>query len=132
MTVSATDFLDSAKALLSGGTDMGFRNAVSRSYYAAYHVALQFADQRCPDQSAHLSMGTHERLHERFKVCTSIQNGRSLAYMLKYMKDSRRKADYELRARLSQSEAETAVKTAEKFFSELADLATSSQKISTG
>jgi uncharacterized protein (UPF0332 family) len=123
MSVVATEFLDRAKAMMAGETEIDLRNAISRSYYAAYHCGIRFADQHCPDTQAHLMMGDHTRLSERFKNCNAIPNGRNLSYMLIAMKRARHKADYELEVELHRSEAETHLFTVDRFLNDLKSLA---------
>lgn len=132
MAVTSTDFLDSAKAMLADGTNIGRRNAVSRSYYAAYHDGLRVADQYCPDSNHNFKMGTHERLIEQFKGCTSIQRGRSLGIILQSLKVLRHQADYHLNKDMSEMQAVTHIKTAELFLNELAGLAETSSDSATG
>lgn len=120
MTVSATDFFESAETMLANGSNISLRNAISRSYYAAYHDALRVADQFCPDANAHLKMGSHERLIERFKGNTTLQKGRSWGIILQYLKVQRHKADYHLNEKVSQVEAETHLRTVERLLKELA------------
>jgi len=121
MTVSASDFFESAQAMLANGSNIDLRNAISRSYYAAYHDAIRVADQFCEDVNSNSRMGSHERLSERFKGCAAFQKGKAWAYTLQYLKMWRHKADYHLNDKVSQTDAETHVRTAERFLRELAE-----------
>jgi uncharacterized protein (UPF0332 family) len=98
MPVSSSQFYDSAKMNLEADDEMGFRNCVSRSYYAMYHEVLSILTESIPN---YVGMGSH--------VCllTYLQDAHSpephdkmqlkrLSFILKMHRDNRNNADYEL------------------------------------
>ncbi|MFZ6727376.1 hypothetical protein ACO0K2_17930 [Undibacterium sp. MH2W] len=94
MSVTHQDFDKFSQSVSSSNAEFDWRNACSRSYYGAYHLALSYA-HICPDQNFNFKMGSHERLSERFKSHKSIK-ARSIATMLECMKKYRHMADYEI------------------------------------
>nr|WP_144834652.1 hypothetical protein [Cupriavidus gilardii] len=93
MSVDHTDFERLASISAGGKSEIDWRNSVSRAYYAAFHIAQQHV-HHCPD-NAHLQMGTHARLSDRFASEKSTA-GRAISYILVAMKRSRHLADYEI------------------------------------
>ncbi|MDB2331390.1 HEPN domain-containing protein [Alteromonas sp.] len=98
MAVEGKDFLEFAKSAVSHGTEIGFRNAVSRSYYSIYHTVLSLVEQQIPNYAGG---GTHSSLikyledpscPERFDK----RQLRRLSYILRQQRDLRCDADYEL------------------------------------
>jgi uncharacterized protein (UPF0332 family) len=94
MSILADDFFKFSEKISNSEIEFDWRNACSRTYYGAYHLA-QVAAALCPDVNQNFKMGSHERLSERFKSHSSI-NGKSIAIMLEAMKKLRRIADYEI------------------------------------
>ena len=100
MPITCIDFLDQAKALSASEKEPDDRTSVSRSYYSAFHKAIE-ASVYCPE-NAHfvINAGMHTKLINRFEIFDKThplkQSGKSIAYALKQMKEYRRVADYEL------------------------------------
>ncbi len=102
--MNAWDFLDSADTRLkqlNQTTEVDYRNAASRAYYAAYHACKNIAEQK----KINLSAGaTHE------KLILGLKNSRNkdlqrLGNILQNMRDSRHKADYKINDTFSYQEA---------------------------
>jgi hypothetical protein len=125
MVFRATEFLDSAKRMLEEQSEVGRRNAVSRSYYASFHEAQRVADEIC-ESNDHLAMATHERIRERLKDCQAVARGRVLAVILQGLKMLRVRADYNLEMQLSPTEVDAHVKVADKFCTEMEQLSVAS------
>jgi uncharacterized protein (UPF0332 family) len=93
------DFLDVADALIEGASEAEWRSAVSRAYYAAFHIARQLLRQcgfRVPDGEQ-----AHAYLWLRLSNCghPDIQNtGREL----RELRTVRNWADYDLDRALNQ------------------------------
>lgn len=119
MSVNSSDFLEFAQQSASLQTEIGNRNAISRAYYAVFHEALSLADTHFPDPNAHLAMGAHERLSERYKHWEKLPSYRSFAIMLVNMKSQRHLADYALHETVNNSQALTQLQTASKFLARL-------------
>lgn len=116
MSVSPKNILDFAARLSNEGDEVSWRNGAARAYYAAFHEATPLAEQHCPDQNAHLRMGDHERLSERFQQQGSLA-ARSIGITLVAMKRVRKMADYEIQDPFTQGEARAQVALG-KVFSE--------------
>lgn len=71
MSVSFNDFLTSAEVLLSNpdSTEIDFRNLISRSYYAVFHLSREIADSLpIPvDEKAYQKLGSHEKIIIKFE-----------------------------------------------------------------
>lgn len=120
MSVTYQQFLDSAKESLNGESEIDYRNAASRSYYAAYHICLDLG-RRFPDFTD-VKGGVHERLINKL-VNAKDPNIKSVGYILQTCRSFRKKADYLLQDKFSKYEAETTIKQTEK-------IANNRQKIS--
>lgn len=94
MSVTSQDFQDFSITSANGTTEFEWRNACSRAYYGAYHLAQNYV-QFCPNHTGNFKMGSHERLSGRFKSHGST-SARSIAIMLEAMKKIRHIADYEI------------------------------------
>ena len=121
MPVNSSDFLDFAQQSAALKTEIGDRNAISRAYYAVFHEALALADTHFPDPNAHLAMGDHERLSERYKQWDKLPSYRSFAIMLVNMKSQRHLADYDLHETVINSQALTQLQTANRFLARLTE-----------
>lgn len=121
MSVASADFLAFATHCAGGGDEISYRNCVSRAYYGVFHAARPVGEALCPDPNAHLSIPTHERLHERFKAST-IKGAKSIGYVLKAMKDARRRADYDIGDLVTASDATQSLANAKAFTVYLASL----------
>ena len=103
MSVDYRAFAELASNLLSGGDEISWRMSAGRTYYASYHRSLQSV-QHCPG-NAHLAMGSHERVTDRFISHGSV-GAKSIAYVLQAMKKVRHVADYELGEQFDKCAAE--------------------------
>jgi uncharacterized protein (UPF0332 family) len=103
------DFLPLATRLAKGGTESDWRTAVSRAYYAAFHVArLLFADMNFVVPRADRA---HQYLVFRLSNCgesTVEQAGRDLDTVRRL----RNRADYDEIPALTQAQADAAVQLA--------------------
>ena len=112
MSIGPDDFLDAAQKLGRGSDEVDFRNAVSRSYYAAFHRCKALAKKGDFRVSGH---GDHadviDALERSFKT-----DGKILARMLRRCRTLRRKADYKIEDELTASEAQSCIDQAVKIF----------------
>lgn len=106
MSVTYQHFLDSAKVFLSGLSEIDYRNAASRGYYAAYHICLKLG-KRYPDFIDDKS-GVHEKLITKLEGARD-HNIKAIGYILRVCKNSRKKADYLLEDKFSKQEAELTI-----------------------
>lgn len=100
MSVSFNDFLESAnaKVLLNNpdNKEIDFRNLISRSYYAMFHLSKEVAKTLplVPTEQYKKS-GSHEKIFIKFEK-NSDKNLQRLAEIMYKIKDNRVKADYHL------------------------------------
>ncbi|EKE79726.1 hypothetical protein [Idiomarina xiamenensis] len=99
MSVNAEDFYNSARLNYQQKDEMGFRNCVSRAYYASYHQTLSILTAKIPSYSGkgvHSCLITYllELKHEYEPYDSRKLN--QIGYILKQQKDNRCDADYEL------------------------------------
>jgi uncharacterized protein (UPF0332 family) len=124
--IEAGNFFESAKMLIEQNDEVDYRNAISRSYYAAYHTALSLDDLIENHGGIKSNVGVHEQLVSKFANCPMSVAGamqiKSLGYMLKRAKDVRRNADYFLEIDLTKDDAKEQLKTVEKILSKVAEI----------
>lgn len=102
MSVLHTNFLDAAASFAKGDHEIDWRNAVSRCYYAAYHLAEREA-HFCPPTD-NPNTGAHAQLARRFALSKS-HDGPVIAQALLLMKREREKSDYNIGLSVPQSDA---------------------------
>lgn len=97
MSVTPSDFLQSARALAASGTDeMSQRNAVSRAYYAAYHQSCSFISPDKKDRG----VGSHKGYIEQLMDHDVGTIERKIGALLSAIYSGRRFADYKLDANI--------------------------------
>lgn len=102
MSVTPQEIYTLASPMAEGVSEAEWRFGASKIYYAAFHKSLEYVDL-CPDNT-HLTMGSHERLSDRFmSQNTSLSKG--VAYALIAMKKIRKIADYEVDGEFPQRDA---------------------------
>jgi len=115
MTVTAEKFLESAKSCAQSSFEIDARNSISRAYYSVFHESLNLANELFPDPNAHLGMGEHVRLKERYMGWVNFPKHKSVGYILQTMKLERHRADYCIsNLTITQKMAVTQVETAER------------------
>lgn len=118
MSVSNLDLLSYSEHLLATSEEeAGLRAAASRSYYAAYHQALDLADKlHCPQPSAS-KRGCHEKIIDRYKGMYSGEF--NISRLLQKQKMVRVTADYKLSKGFSREEAKLHVMSCSKLVKSL-------------
>jgi uncharacterized protein (UPF0332 family) len=107
MSVSFNDFYTSAEVLLNnpGSTEIDFRNLISRSYYAVFHLSREIA--------AHfpipINEATYQNLGSHKKVIIKFENHddkylRKLGEVIKQSKHKREIADYDIHLNIKRLE----------------------------
>jgi uncharacterized protein (UPF0332 family) len=86
------DYHKLAVTLSGAGDEASKRTAVSRSYYFAYHLALERA--KASHYSPSMNAGSHKQLWEHYEI-NSSRDCKKLAQIGKRMKRKRVQADYE-------------------------------------
>lgn len=114
MSVTSNDFLLFAKDCITRSDEIGYRNAVARAYYAAYHHVLPCMEHGPKDSHQGLIdylKGDAWRASSEKYERTSLA---ALAIALQSLKDQRIVSDYCLDSDIDKLSANTAVRTAEK------------------
>ena len=99
MSVSFKDFYTSAEVLLNNpdSTEIDFRNLISRSYYAVFHLSREIsANLPSPIiEETHRKLGSHEKVIIQFEKHAD-KHYQKLGYLIKQRKSNRAKADYDI------------------------------------
>ena len=96
MSVTPTDFLNSAVVLSADADEMAQRNALSRAYYAAFHIAkerISLDDAEDPEERKCM----HRRYIDQLQQHGSGSNERQVGGRLNQMYQRRILADYRLK-----------------------------------
>lgn len=120
MGISYAAFLSSAQKLLGNAqSEVDYRNAASRGYLSAYHACSPLG-KTLPD-FVDVKGGVHERLIYQLTHAKEIKL-KSLGYLLKACKISRKYADYELNEDFSKEEAAQVIGRTEEIFEKIRKL----------
>ncbi len=98
MPVNENNFLNSTINSFNSGSEIDYRNAISRSYYAVYHKSLSLLDSLPNFNSSHHAglinyLSTSEcAKHEGYNESTL----KEISRLLKVMRKARNDADYNL------------------------------------
>lgn len=117
MPVSRECFLTSAQDSMATGSEIGYRNCISRSYYSMYHSVLAILENDIPHYS---DGGVHASLLKYLEFSGSCEPHcsrqlRVLSYILKSARDMRCKADYDIESdQISKPSAEDAITRANR------------------
>ncbi|MCU6184383.1 hypothetical protein KWH94_14745 [Citrobacter cronae] len=119
MTIQSFDFLRSGEHCLSLDEEVGYRNAVSRAYYAMFHRAAE-ALEHIPSVEHNHHANLISYMQGRMGVPKeNIPAARLklLAYELRQMRQARNEADYRLSdSKINASVARESLLTAQHFF----------------
>jgi uncharacterized protein (UPF0332 family) len=121
MSISPSNLLQLSKVILATAkSEVEFRNAVGRAYYAAYHAANAFHDSlSSPGEPPSTRMGMHLELAYRLSRPTiastdpRFKKSRDLGQDLNWLHGKRLNADYDLHRSVTLSDAEAVVERAE-------------------
>lgn len=119
MAVKASDFIAVAEACVQLGSEIGYRNAVARSYYAMYHQVLDLLAEQPYQKNG---VGVHSSLIQYLQNPSPEEecdrtNLKRLALMLKAAKTNRVKADYNLDSTIfNKCVSEDAIASAQRLF----------------
>lgn len=133
MPVSGSEFLQSAQSYLSNNTEIHYRNAASRAYYAIYHE-ITGKLRNIPEPQG---TGVHQSL---YNYLVSVNKGeedfcpralKGIGYQLNQCKAIRTRADYLTGEDFSQTHADSAIAISSKALQKIqglvpVDLASSS------
>lgn len=117
MSVSPECFLTTAQDSMAIGTEIGYRNCISRAYYSMYHSVLAILENDIPhytDGGVHASLIKYLEFSGSCEVHCSKQL-RVISYILKSAKDIRCKADYDIESEhIAKPSAEDAITRANR------------------
>ena len=105
MAVSPEVLLDAAAALGSGNSEVDWRNATSRAYYAAYHSCASVARAARPGVAETGSV--HATLIAALTDALSPAHLKGLGYMLEQSRKRRTDADYRIQEDFPRQIADT-------------------------
>jgi uncharacterized protein (UPF0332 family) len=112
MSVEKEDFLEFAKNL-SEDSEINLRNAVSRTYYAAYHACSEIYRPNGVQNG-----GVHKHLVDSLKKSPDSHD-RKIGFILDQLRLLRISADYFLAETLSIEDKKLAIKQTERLLLEL-------------
>ena len=114
--MTGRDFLPVAFALAADPAEAAWRSAISRAYYAAFHVARELLTDLGFTVAG--GSGAHDYLWLRLQNSGDLQV-KHAGSDLNALRGQRNKADYELRRALAQAIARNEVKVAEQIIQTL-------------
>ncbi len=122
MSVLSKDFLNFATDSVQRADEIGYRNAVARSYYAMFHEVRALVVS-LPNYSAHAHDGLIQYLKNPDKDEPYDRMAlRGLAAMLQQQKGKRVVADYDLGSDVNSNDALESVRAAERLFQKCQEL----------
>lgn len=123
MPVTSNDFIELAKFCASRKDEIGYRNAVARAYYGAYHHVVPHLEHGPKDNHQglidYLTTMAWRDGSEPFPKNALI----GLGMALQSLKDQRIVSDYRLDATITELDSNVAIKTAEKLLQKCNDMA---------
>lgn len=107
MSVLHNDFYTAAETLLNNpnSTEIDFRNLISRSYYAVFHLSREISTHFATpiDEAAYRNLGSHEKVISKFEKHAD-KHYQKLGYLIKQRKINRNKADYDIHLDIKRQE----------------------------
>ena len=115
MAIDPIEFLNFAKSLPEQG-EINLRNAMSRSFYAAFHACnLKY------EPSSYEKGGSHKKLIYSLKNSPSSKD-RAIGYILEQLKGHRVVADYHLESDVKHSDRNISISQAEQLIQKIDDI----------
>ncbi|EUC94734.1 hypothetical protein [Providencia alcalifaciens] len=126
MSVSSNDFLNIAESCIANENgEIGYRNAISRGYYAAYHSAVScLNDGKLPryngKESKNVKGGTHAKLSYYFEndaandLPYEKEKLELIGVQLRMLHKLRVNADYRIEKKIDKVDAQDAIIKAKK------------------
>lgn len=125
------DFVDVAARLHAAGTEADSRSAVSRAYYAAYHVVRKYVNAQAssfglpaiPKKGHDLHLAVHERLRDMGNSL-GVNGKRHLvvANNLKNLRTIRNDSDYEISKSVTKDISANAIENAREIIAQISNL----------
>ncbi|HFI1945776.1 TPA: hypothetical protein ACOEXB_004376 [Yersinia enterocolitica] len=121
MPISSLEFLSSAEVCLSEQCEMGYRNSISRGYYALYHEIkenLTCLPAYTRDHHSSLIKYLRNKAENKLEPYDPAKL-KSMAYKLEQQRLARNEADYDLSScKVNQKMAEQSMIEVKSIFSE--------------
>ena len=119
MPINCKDFLSLANDSLERGDEIGYRNAISRAYYCAFHAIKSAIDFEAPKGKP-----THETLINYLVSANKDEKIpylklRSLGYRLAAQRKLRSKSDYQLAETICEQEANEFLESTKLFLADI-------------
>ena len=121
MPVNSQDFLGFAKDCHQRNDEIGYRNAIARSYYGAYHHVLPCMVNGPKDSHQGLInylQGDASRGSEVYEA----RYLKGISFILSQLKAQRIVADYRLDQSVTSKQSEVAILTTERLFAKCTDM----------
>src|SRR5438132_1043588 len=109
--MNSRDFLTLAQRLVSEAAEVSWRSAVSRAYYAAFHVARELLEDM--GFAVPRADRAHAYLWRRLSNCGDVK-AQAAGHQLNDLRGDRNEADYDLGLSLAQKVASGQVRAAQK------------------
>ncbi len=110
MPVKPVDFLSSAINILNNGSEIDFRNSVSRAYYAAFHEASRVSQY---SNGVSKKISPHEKIIDKLKKHKGLSSKDNeivqIGALLAMCKKHRVEADYDIKKQCSYVTAQTVI-----------------------
>ena len=127
MSVTPKMFVTSAQSIAANGTEIDYRNAASRAYYALYHGALALMLEEFAEIKRYPRVGVHQCLIKHLEeIGKSGGSGRitaelstDLSEMLTLVKRLRTHADYKLKRPFRESDAIMSIDYAHEYLDKI-------------
>ncbi|MBM6605532.1 hypothetical protein JTF19_05050 [Enterobacteriaceae bacterium RIT814] len=121
MPVTSADFLQFAKDCADRKDEIGYRNAIARAYYSAYHHVAPCLKNGPKDSHQGL---VDYLITDAWKGNEAFakQDLVGLGYMLRTLKDQRVISDYRLNDQVTEIQSKTAIKTVENLIEKCAQM----------
>ncbi|EDN67866.1 bacteriophage protein [Beggiatoa sp. PS] len=119
------EFLTSAQQQIQENSEVGYRNAASRSYYCAFHLCRMLLEKLPQSQD---NIGTsHQKIIDALFL-SSDKRLKSLGNQLKMARQLRHKADYKVDTKFTRYEASRVLSYVQKIVLEVDNILQSLQQ----
>jgi uncharacterized protein (UPF0332 family) len=109
MSVSFEDFLQSAEILLNNkeSKEIDYRNLISRSYYAVFHLGRQKAEilPLTISDEKYRNLASHQKVISKYENSRDVYL-KALGRQMSLLKTKRCRADYDIHVTIERKEAE--------------------------
>lgn len=121
MSILGKDFITAANKCMELSSETGYRNAISRAYYALYHETCSILTC-CPPTThegvVQYLLSDARRKNEPYELMVLVQ----LGAVLKQQKVKRKRSDYDLNDTIIESEAISSITTANKLIEKIYEI----------